>query len=435
MLEFSSLYAQKNIHQHWLFLKRPVAKEQWTIIDSNSKQALTSIEYQHSLDHTIRYSNWQWPAHNIHFISDLHADAEALIDSLILADSIKKTGVKTTDFMMTHAGKKAQLIIGGDCLDKGPSNLTLLRTLNKLKQLNKNTIILAGNHDMRLYMGLKSLFNKQSITEEHFFIRMGVKVLPLFKEIYDEYIVDNSEFALQASLKFCQQSVFPSTQWKQKFIQASRDRMSSKALSKELKRLHKKQQHFESDCLEHGLSLPMVYQAAEKCYSLFLEPQGEFYWFFDTMKLIHRESSFLFLHAGIDDKFSKILQKSNIDKINQLYQNHLHNDLCEFYYGTIGNVIRTKYRSHDPNLSHKGVKRLHRHGIHALVHGHVSQSKGQNIQLRSGLLHFECDVTLDKNSRKKEALSEYGAGVTSISNTGKVIGVSCDASQLKVFKP
>ena len=72
-------------------------------------------------------------------------------------------------------------------------------------------------------------------------------------------------------------------------------------------------------------------------------------------------------------------------------------------------MLRTKYRKTDPLLTHKGVKRMHRMGIHAVVHGHVSQTNGQRINLRSGLLHFQCDVTLDKNSRIKAGLPGYGS--------------------------
>ena len=41
---------------------------------------------------------------------------------------------------------------------------------------------------------------------------------------------------------------------------------------------------------------------------------------------------------------------------------------------------------------------MHGFGIHAIVHGHVSLITGQKISHRSAMLHFECDVTLDKNS-------------------------------------
>lgn len=78
---------------------------------------------------------------------------------------------------------------------------------------------------------------------------------------------------------------------------------------------------------------------------------------------------------------------------------------------------------------------MHRLGIHAIVHGHVSQTTGQNISLRSGMLHFQCDVTLDRNSRQKAGLAEFGAGVTSISPTGKIKGISTDSPQVKIFQP
>ena len=435
MLDFSSALNPTHPDHLWLFPESPTEKTNWPIIDSSSLMALEPFEHRKLLKHTTRFCDWHWPERKIHFISDLHADAEALVHSLLLTGNIKKTALKNTDFVITKKCKKDSIIIGGDCLDKGPSNLSLLRTIRKLKQLKKNTILLAGNHDIRLYMGLKSLFHHQNTASEHFFIRMGSKVLPLFKEVYNDYLKDCAEILTLPSEQFCRETLFPSHDWQEKFIQANQERLCSKRLEKELRKIRKKQTNFEADCLSYGLTLPMVYLAAKKCYLLFMEPEGEFYWFFNSMKLVHRENSFLFTHAGIDNKITKVIKKSGIKKVNQLYKKLLNKDLCEFYYGYVANLLRTKYRKTDPRLGKKGVKRMHQLGIHAIVHGHVSQLQGQNISLRSGILHFECDVTLDRNSRLKSGLCGYGAGVTTISPKGKIKGISNDAEKIKIFAP
>lgn len=435
MLEFSPNLSESKYLQHCLFPKVPASKIDWPIFDAKTKLKLDKIEQKKIIQHTTRYSNWQWPDKQIYFISDIHADANAMIASLILSGTIKKTGMKSSDFILTKKSKKSRIIIGGDCLDKGPSNLNLLRTLKKLIQLKENTILLAGNHDLRLYMGLKCLRQKDNISSSHFFIRMGKKVLPLLNEVYNEYLHNTKEILNPPSIEFCRQELYPSARWQKKFVEKNEEQLTHKTLQLELKKIHKKWTNFESDCLEHGLSLIMIYQAIQKCYSLFLEPDGEFYWFFNKMKLIHQEKSFLFTHAGLDNKITKILKKSRVEDVNNFYKTLLNGDLCQFYYGTIANLLRTKYRKTDPVLSHKGVTNMHRLGVHAIVHGHVSQSSGQNIILRSGMLHFECDVTLDKNSRLKAGLSEFGAGVTSISPKGIIEGISTDSPQIKLFKP
>ena len=435
MLDSSLSQNDSTYLQHCLFPKVPASKIDWPIYDADTKLKIDKTQQEKIFQYTTRYCDWQWPDKKIYFISDIHADANAMIASLILSGTIKKTGIKANDFILTKKSKKDRIIIGGDCLDKGPSNLNLLRTLKKFIYLKKNTILLAGNHDIRLYMGLKCLRQTENIASSHFFIRMGKKVLPLFKEVYNEYICNTQSVPRPPSLAFCRKALFPSKKWPTTFIAANKAQLTPSALELELKKIHKKWANFESDCLEYGLNLSMVYQAAQKCHSLFIEPDGEFYWFFNKMKLIHRENSFLFIHAGLDNKITKVLKKSGIKKVNKLYQSLLHEDLCQFYYGTLANLLRTKYRKTDPVLSPKGVARMHRLGIHAIVHGHVSQISGQNINLRSGMLHFECDVTIDKNSRLKAGLSEFGAGVTSIAPNGKIKGISTDFPQIKLLQP
>lgn len=435
MLDFSLNLTESRYLHHCLFPEAPNKKIDWPIFDASTKQKLSGTEKQNTLQNTTRYCDWQWPDKKIVFISDIHADANAMIASLILSDTIKKTGIKAEDFVLRKKRKKSRIIIGGDSLDKGPSNLKLLRTLKKLIHLKKNTVLLAGNHDVRLYMGLKCLQQPDNIASSHFFVRMGKKVLPLLKEVYYEYLYQTEAVLNSPSMEYCRRVLLPSEQWQEQFVQTNKDHLSNEALVLELKKIHTKWVNFESDCLDHGLTLIMAYQAAQKCHSLFLEPDGEFYWFFDKMKLVHREKSFLFTHAGLDNKITKTLKKSGVKKVNKLYKKMLNDDLCQFYYGIVANLLRTKYRSKDPELSNKGVKRLHYNGIHAIVHGHVSQTAGQNINLRSGLLHFECDITLDKNSRLKAGLPEFGAGVTSISPKGKIKGISTDSPHIKLFQP
>lgn len=434
MLDFSPNFTDSSYLRHCLFPEVPNSKIDWPVFDARTHLKLSKTEQQRILHKTTRYCGWQWPDKKIYFISDIHADANAMIASLILSGTIKKTGIKASDFVLNNKSKKSRIIIGGDCLDKGPSNLELLRTLKKLIDLKKNTILLAGNHDIRLYMGLKCLCQSDQITSSHFFVRMGKKVLPLLKEVYYKYLYNTSEVLNPPSLEDCRQALFPSEQWQEQFVQTNKSILSPEAMASELKKIHKKWLNFESDCLDHGLSLIMAYQSAQKCHALFLEPNGEFYWFFNKMTLIHRENSFLFTHAGLDNKITKILKKSGVKQVNRMYQTLLNEDLCQFYYGTVANMLRTKYRKTDPLLTKKGVKRMHQIGVHAIIHGHVSQTAGQNIKLRSGMLHFECDITLDKNSRLKDDLPVFGAGVTSISPKGKIKGISTDSPQIKVFQ-
>ena len=192
---------------------------------------------------------------------------------------------------------------------------------------------------------------------------------------------------------------------------------------------------FSECCADAGLTLRHVYATALKCKQLFLQPEGEFYWFFQDMQLLHHAGSFLFIHAGLDDRIIRLIAEEGIDHINQLYRHQIQHDLFEFYYGPLANTMRTKYRDVDMPLTPQGVIRANNMGIHAVVHGHRNRVSGQRIIWRQGMIHVEGDVTLDRNSRRKEGLSGIGMGVTIIRPEGKVIGISNDYPYAKVFEP
>jgi len=70
-----------------------------------------------------------------------------------------------------------------------------------------------------------------------------------------------------------------------------------------------------------------------------------------------------------------------------------------------------------------------------VVHGHRNVYRGQRIVCRHGMINFECDTTMDGNSRKKEGLKGPGAGVTIIKPEGVVLGISSDYPRIKLYSP
>lgn len=385
--------------------------------------------------HASRYHPWQWPDRPIIFLSDPHADAEAFISSLELSGGIKKTGRNHQEYKLTKAGRKASIIIGGDCLDKGPSNLELLRSIHKLSNKGADVRILAGNHDIRLLTGLYALTGKKKTGNEHFFIRMTPKAIPLLREVHEQYLRGRGKLSRVPGLKECKRQLYPSAQWFEEFPKHSSGMLSRTAIDKELRRMEKKTEHFESLCDDAGLCLRRVYASAEKCRELFLGKSGEFSWFFRHMELAHQEGSFLFVHAGLDDHVAQLIKDKGIRHLNREFRKRSRSDLSDFYYGPIANTMRTKYRESDRPLTDEGVEQMHQQGIHAIVHGHRNRLSGQRLMLRQGMLHIECDITMDRHSRKKEGLEGVGAGVTIVHPEGKVIGISKDYPYAKVFEP
>ena len=104
----------------------------------------------------------RWPKRSVVFISDPHADAVAFEASLIAAGvAERKDKAELGHLSLTKKGRKSEIIVGGDCLDKGPSNLKLLRSVEQLYKLKARVTLLAGNHDLRLLMGLLALARKK----------------------------------------------------------------------------------------------------------------------------------------------------------------------------------------------------------------------------------------------------------------------------------
>ncbi|MBN4077177.1 metallophosphoesterase [Mariprofundus ferrooxydans] len=419
----------------WLDARLPTEPRNW--IEGNKRcirqRYKNSAQARQSIHALLEQYQWQWPKRPIVFISDLHADADAFFASLIASGGIKKTGLKDHQFKLTPRGKAVLFILGGDFFDKGPSNLRLLRAVRLLIKTGARVRLLAGNHDVRVLFGMRSAGLADDPYNGHFFIRMGAKAVPLLLEIRDHYLADKHALDDIPSNKACKKHLYPSKQWWQQFPKHAVAQMPQAMIDKELSKIKEKEVSFEQACAAAGLSLREAYAAAKQWQAMFLSPDGEFYWFYKRMRLAYRKGAFLFVHAGIDDHIAGMLHTNDANGLNGLFKQQLQGSAFEFYYGSVANTIRTKYRCVDKPLSRKGVAYAHQAGIHAIVHGHKNLHHGQRISVRNSLLNFECDVTLDIGSRSKEGLTGRGAGATMIDPDGYILGVSSDYDYIKVF--
>jgi hypothetical protein len=419
----------------WLDIELPEKSQPWLLGQRRSvvKEKGQRRSTEALLREIVKQNKWRWPKKQIYFFSDPHADAEAFSASLVASGGVKKTGHKGHTLKLTAQGKDAIFVIGGDCFDKGPSNLQLLRLIGQLKGLGATVVLLAGNHDLRVKLGIASVGMDPDPRHDHFFIRMGSKVIPMLREIVDEYLQDKQALKGVPPTRTCRRVLYPPKRWFKDFPKMAGWVMPDKRMAKELKRLGEKIEDFETDCKAAGLSLRHVYAAVLKWQQLFLQPGGEFSWFFNQMKLAYRQGSFLFVHAGIDDRMAKLINRKGIKYINREFKDSIDDEIFEFYYGPMANLIRTKYRDVDMPLTSKGAELMHDAGIHTIVHGHTNRRYGQRIMLRKDMIHFECDATIDRNTRIKEGLKGKGAAVTIFHPKRLVMGVSTDYPQIKVF--
>ncbi len=418
-------------------IQLPDETQQWL---HGRKRSLQSRRLNHQqtvqqLSELVAKHEWEWPRRMVYFFSDLHADADALTASLIASGGVKASGKKHHHLHLTKQGKQACFLIGGDCFDKGPSNLALLRRLNRLHDRGARMRILAGNHDIRVMLGMRSVNRKVAPGCEHFFIRMGAKAVPFLKEINDSYLARAHSLKGVPGKEQCEQRLFPPEQWFDEFPLEVADLLPQKVIEKELRRVKEKTEDFEAQCENVGLTTRRVYAAALQWQRLFLQDKGEFSWFFRHMRLAMRRGSFLFVHAGLDNNIAHLINQKGIKQVNKEFNKQLQGNPMRFYYGPLANAIRTKYRPGDRQLTISGAQQVHENDIHVIIHGHKSMRNGQRISVRKTIVHFECDVTLDRHSRHRDGLMGPGAGVTIIRPDKIIIGISTDHPYVKVFDP
>lgn len=421
----------------WLGGRLPLEAEPWPSFKPYSPVGGADESAEAMADEIRVYAAsrpWLWPSRPHLFFSDMHADGDAFLRSLVASGGVAKTGPADSDFELTAFGRDACFVIGGDCFDKGPENLRLLRVLRHLMDSGAEVINLVGNHDLRTYTGI-ACAGARDARHAHLFVRMGKKAVPLFKEIFDHYLAGSDRTWRNVDEAAIRDYLFPGDDWYRDFPDAAHGVIADNKIAKEMRRIAEKTKDFEARAAKLGLTLGMIYAAVEQARRLFLLPDGEFSWFFDKMQLAHRAGSILMVHAGVDDHTGALLKEGGVDALNAAYRKALREDLFDLYNGPLGNTFRTKYRTSDLPFTDKGLKDVHAAGIYAIMHGHRNLHAGQQITLRQGLLNFECDASVDSGTRAAEGLSGPGAAVTVIHPTARVFGISTDYPLIKDFKP
>lgn len=394
-------------------------------------EAGTQPEISACLDRARRHGGWQWPDRPIVFISDPHADAEGFLRSLSAAGVIRRDGARIA---LTGFGRQARIVLGGDSLDKGPSNLALLDAISALRDTGAEMQILAGNHDLRMRMAIAALHDPRTALNEHLFVRMGRKILPALREVFDRFVTP-ADLAVLPDEATCKARLMPGSDWAARFTTAAKGDLRPKVIRKEIEKLHEKLEKFDRHCTRTEMSYRDLLAAALKCHDVFFRPGGAYAWFFDTMDVVARNGSILFVHAGLCDSMCDLLAEGGPAAVNARYRAEGDRASLGFYFGPLANLVRTKYRGSDCELTERGVTAMHRTGFHMVVQGHVNNHRGQRLLAKRGLLHLEGDVTLDRASRKLEGLDGIGAGATLIFPTGDVIGLSRDYPWAKHFAP
>lgn len=387
---------------------------------------------------------WEFPDREVLFFCDLHADAEAFLRSLVACQAIVCHSKDLLDFDLTPRGQTADIVIAGDIFDKGPSNLHLLDLLTHLRTLGANLKILAGNHDLRIWLTLKALdateqgqidYLAEHLERAQLLVRevldRAVTLLPpLGKKTKARHKKAGSKKAAAKSHKVFQQlfGLDPDRNG------ATSDRPG--AFSRRPAWLEEQWQQITSFYRERGIEPEQLYNGLLEAYDLLVPPSGAYGWLFQEMQLMLRYGSFLLVHGGVDDTLCAQLAGQGLDGINREFRTRLAAALPrELIAGPFGNCTLTKYRPSDEALTSEGVRQLHAEGILAIVHGHDNQVGQQNIAYRQELLHFQCDASLNRCTRELQGLPTKGMAVVVFEPQGKLTAFSGDYPAGKSFTP
>lgn len=354
---------------------------------------------------------WEFPDREHVFVTDVHADADALLSSLEATGGVQRWG-SSDEIRVTARGREQVFVMGGDYLDKGPSNLRVLRVLERLLDSGAEVVLLAGNHDVRTLLGI-ACAEASHPTLAHLFVRICPKVVPLLREMYDAYVAPMPNLVLEDD-GTVERRLLPPSSWYEEFGPLVRGTVPPKRIRKELRRVRQKCGALRVALVKAEMTMGMVGATLRACREQFLEPGGDFTWLQSRLQVLHRAGSFLFCHAGVDDVIARQLAVEGVEAVNRDFRALLTSDPFALYNGPLGNVFRTKYRKQDFPFTEHGAACLRSMGVHGIVHGHKSHVTGQQLQMRKGIANFECDTSLDRNTRLKCGLPGIGQAATII---------------------
>jgi len=365
---------------------------------------------------------WQFPQREHFFVTDAHADAEAFLQSLEATGGVVRRG-SSGEIRLTPRGRDAVFVMGGDYFDKGPSNLQMLRALERLVRSGAEVVLLAGNHDVRTLLAI-AYGEDSSPKLAHLFARTCPKVVPLLREVYDAYVAPTPGLVLEDDEAVASR-LLPPAQWWDDFPPLVAGMVPPKRVAKELRRVREKCGQLRAAIAERGMTMGMVGATLRACRRHFLEPGGDFTWLYERLQVVHRAGSFLFCHAGVDDVVAHTLQAKDSAALNGSFRTLLESDPFALYNGPVGNLFRTKYRGQDFPFTEEGADCLRASGVFGIVHGHRTHVTGQQLRMRNGIAHFECDTSLDRNTRLQSGLPGIGRSATIIGRDS-IWGISND---------
>lgn len=386
---------------------------------------------------------WEFPQQRVLFFCDLHADAEAFRRSLIACGAIACLSTDLLDFELTSSGREADIIIAGDIFDKGPSNLNVLEMLNQLRSQGANLKILAGNHDLRIWLTLNALAGADPEQIDYLATHLERAYLLVSEVLQRTPILSptpdlrgkkfKSAGKKASSKKIFRQLFFPEIDEE---TACCTDTCGERSFEGRKSWLMERWAEIETYYKDRGIEPADLHRGLVIAKQLVVDESGPYSWIFREMTLLTRYGSFLLAHGGADDELCEMIALRGLDAVNERFRELLvHAKPTDLTSGAFGNCTLTKYRPIDNSLTSTGVRRLHGEQIYAIVHGHDNQVGKQNIAYRQELLHFQCDASLNRCTRELQGLSGKGMAVVVFEPEGKLTALSNEWPKGKSFTP
>lgn len=381
---------------------------------------------------------WLTLARPAFVVVDPRGDVDALFTSLVASGAVAKTGQGDEDFRLTESGERGRFLLVGDFLGLTTTNLRVLRVVKGLIDRGADVELIAGNRDVALLLALVHVGRKDPRLA-HLFARMGARAVRMLVEVFDQFLVEDwgvrREFLAAREQPRIREMLLPDETWYLEFPDESASFLTQPQIDRELGRLRERLGELEQTIDECGLNLAQLHAAIEYARDLFLEPEGEFAWFFERLQVVARHGSCLVVHAGFDDEMAALLAAGGVDAVNARFTEMLDRNLFELYYGPVGNLFRTRYRTDDYPMTDAGWGSLRRAGALAVLHGHGIGVDQVRLGARGGLLDIACDMGMDRVTRSRQSVRARGGGAVVLGPDGRIEAVCAGQTHATVFDP
>jgi len=322
--------------------------------------------------------------HEVLAIGDLEANYVALVEILRQAGYIKMATLQEAiryghPIKITEKGTQSIIVQTGDLFDRGTDLLLILKQLQILKKQGLNFRLLAGNHELYAISSLESEF---VTNKDKSFFELVTRMINSIKDqpkpkrraTMDRLIEDELKKTQQSFTKSKELAAEVFTAW---YIEGGYAVM----------------QDIQEKYFPKESSVPLA-DIALKGQELLIAENGPFTDITRGLKAVEQIDDTLYLHAGIDNRWTKLIQSYGIEGVNKMLQAAIKNRQTGiFAYGK----YKELFWKREAQISRFTAQILKSMGITTIIRGHVIQVSGEQSTTESnGILIVNNDIGINR---------------------------------------